>query len=119
LQLLPEAGAQRTLEAVSCNALFGPSVIRTLVLFHGFSALDSPPLQRLPALLGRHEQSFSVRIYGTNDVLDRLHGGLFKIRFATLDTHPSGDSIEDQVRPFTIDMKGGGGALHLTLTIHA
>ena len=26
LQLLPEAGAQRTLEAVSCKALFGPDL---------------------------------------------------------------------------------------------
>src|SRR4030095_13930369 len=83
-----------------------------------FSALDSPLLQRLPELLGGKEQSFGVRLYCTNDLLDRLHGGLFKIRFAALDTYPSWNGIEDQMIPFAIDMKWCGAALHLAVTIH-
>jgi Transposase IS116/IS110/IS902 family len=59
-----------------------------------------------------------VRVYCTNDLLDRLHGGLFKIRFAALDTYPSWNGIEDQMIPFAIDMKWCGAALHLALTIH-
>src|SRR5712691_933516 len=85
----------------------------------GFSALVSPLLQCLPELLGGQEEPFGVRVYGTNNLLDRLHSGLFKIRFAALDTHPSGDGIEDQVIPFAIDMKWCGAARHLALTIHA
>jgi hypothetical protein len=71
----------------------------------GFAALDSLLLHCLPELSGGKEQSFGVRVYCTNDLLDRLHSGLFKIRFAALDTNPSGFCIEDNVITFAIDMK--------------
>src|SRR5437899_10322617 len=45
--------------------------------------------------LGRKHQALCVLIDRTDDLLDRLDCGLFKIRFTALGAHPGGDGIED------------------------